>query len=121
MPSRRSPSQRTTEGRRGRQLAALSGGSNGGRLVSANRGPSPTATPPAESRQHRLVFSKAGPQDGTMSGPWPLDAVVSLLWIRIACGTPGTTDTVVTVYLDGTPAGALTLPAGDVFAETTLT
>lgn len=36
MPSRRSPSQRTPEGRQGRQMAAQSIGTNGGRTISAS-------------------------------------------------------------------------------------
>lgn len=39
MPSRRSPSQRTPEGRQGRQMAALSAGTNGGRTISASGHP----------------------------------------------------------------------------------
>lgn len=49
MPSRRSPSQRTPEGRQGRQAAALIGGSNAGRMISASRRTAVTPTPNAPS------------------------------------------------------------------------
>lgn len=48
MPSRRSPSQRTPEGRQGRQMAALTIGANAGRLISASQ-TRPQATRPAAS------------------------------------------------------------------------
>lgn len=115
MVSRRSPSQR--ENRVARQLAALSAGSGRGRLATPRpMRPVPPPTP-APNRLSEQTFSKAGPQDTTPSGPWPIDVATRILGARFACTTPGSTDSVLTVYLDGVSVGSLTLPAGEVYAE----
>jgi hypothetical protein len=60
MPSRRSPSQRTQEGRQGRQTAAMTLGSNAGRLISASRRTIPLTSQSAAIVGLLLPFSNTG-------------------------------------------------------------
>ena len=116
MPSRRSPSQRTPEGRQGRQMASLSVGSNGGRVISAGTRMSAQSrvTPTAD---FEAIWSTQGPADTTESGPHPVRAATMLRHFTVATDATATGASDLDLKLNGTTIATVTLPSGMSFAS----
>lgn len=63
-------------------------------------------------QRHNVPFSYAGTLAVATSTPWVPDEDVSLREVRALLGTAGTSNTVVTVYVNGVSAGTVTLGSG---------
>lgn len=60
-----------------------------------------------------IPFTYSGAVAVSSSPPWVADTDVTLRKVRALLGTAGTSDTVVTVYKNGSSLGVLTLTSGD--------
>lgn len=69
-------------------------------------------TRPAPPEPLEAVFSHAGSPTTTESGRWYPRRTVTLTDVLVSLGTAGTSNTVVTVYVNGGSQGTITLGSG---------
>lgn len=62
--------------------------------------------------RHSVPFSYAGALAASTSGPWVPQDDVTIAEVRALLGTAGTSNTVVTVYVNGVSVGTVTLGSG---------
>lgn len=91
-------------------------GTVGGRVAGA----SPVRHTPTSlggSPPSPVQFSLPGSVTASLSGPWMPDEDMTLVSVRALLGTAGTSSTVVTVYVNGSSVGTVTLASGATSAQ----